>query len=99
MKLTTEILKEMILKELSEMKIPDGKKILKMHNMDYPGYLFDKEEIEKIKVDLNGLAVAAARGDSDSAKKYIKMVMPHVKDEEYFNQLLGMQKNEFMGKI
>ena len=86
MKLTTEILKEMIRKELSEMKMPD---VLKVHNMDYPGYLFEPS-VQSIKVDLNALAVKAARGDSAAAQEYIEMAMPHVKDKEYFNQLLGM---------
>jgi hypothetical protein len=88
MKLTTKILKEMIRKELSEMSmgIPN---VLKVHNMDYPGYLFEPS-VQSIKVDLNVLAVQAARGDSAAAQKYIEMAMPHVKDKEYFNQLLGM---------
>ena len=104
MKLTTKILEEMVVAVLEGSNV-DPLKVLSFHNqmsgvMSRGNWLFKpvvytdagtgrKDEEANLVADLNTMAIEAGKGSQEKAQLYVDVLLPFVKDKEYFYNMIG----------
>tara|TARA_Y100001937_G_C7130466_1_gene337072 strand:- start:2477 stop:2791 length:315 start_codon:yes stop_codon:yes gene_type:complete len=103
-KLTTELLEEMVVVVMESNKV-DPSKVLTFHNqmssiMGSGNWLFKpvvytdtgtgrKDEEANLIADLNAMAIEAGKGNQEKANEYVSTILPFIKDEEYFYTMIG----------
>ena len=104
MKLTTELLEEMVVTVMKSNKV-DPSKVLSFHNqmsgvMGRGNWLFKpvvytdagtgrKDEEANLIADLNTMAIEAGKGSQEKAQLYVDVLLPFVKDKESFYNMIG----------